>query len=78
MKRLLLVLALLCAACEQQRYGVPCVGVMDQKRPDVAYVYSTRNLLVGLVFSESIIVPAVVVAKGLECPVGAPVLGGVR
>jgi hypothetical protein len=82
MKRILMALVLLATvACEssrtiptkQQPQGeeIKCVGLMrtPARRPEIEYDYSLQNIVVGVVFIQSLWVPAVVVLKELECPV---------
>lgn len=49
-----------------------CVGVKSQRKKDknVIYEYSTRNIVVGVIFIETVVVPVVTVLEYLECPVG--------
>jgi len=73
-KFLLLPLLLLLTACESSRhvdgYGdAECIGVDDMKDPKLTYEVSTRNVIVGLIFVETIIVPIVTVLDQFYCPV---------
>jgi hypothetical protein len=47
-----------------------CVGVADEKRPDLEYKLSVWNLAMGVIFFEVIIPPIVVLADETFCPVG--------
>jgi len=47
-----------------------CVGVMQDKDPTLTYEYSTRNIVVGTIFSGMVFPPVLVLLKELECPVG--------
>ena len=47
-----------------------CVGVMQDKDPTLIYDYSTRNIVVGTIFSGMVFPPVLVLLKELECPVG--------
>lgn len=63
---------LLCVAliaCEEQRPLGKCVGLNGVKVPELRYEYSTKNIVVGLLLSETIIVPVVVAFNQLQCPV---------
>ena len=63
---MILILAL--SGCTSSNAGGRCVGVLDQKKPGVEYSLSVWNIFLGLIFSETIIVPVYVVGKALECP----------
>lgn len=72
MKKLLLTLVLLmcltgCASSTQ--YG-ECVGINDEKQPNLIYKYSVRNIVISAIFIETLFVPLVTVLTQLECPVG--------
>jgi hypothetical protein len=72
MRRLFAILAVaaMMAGCESSRHGLPCLGITesDQKVPGVHYEVSIKNVVVGIIFSQTLIVPAVVVLKEFECP----------
>jgi hypothetical protein len=70
MKKLTALLVLMIAqACTTQVNGKPCVGIMDEKEPNVKYEFSAGNIFLALLFSETLFVPALVLTKRLECPV---------
>lgn len=70
MKTLLLgSLALLMTGCVTSNSRGVCIGLFDDKKPGVDYELSIRNVALGFIFSETIIVPVVVAAKDFECPV---------
>jgi hypothetical protein len=48
----------------------PCVGTNSTRNPNLVYKMSTRNVVVGIIFIETIVVPVVTVLEYLECPVG--------
>lgn len=50
-------------------YG-SCVGVIDSKNPKLEYRVEPLNVVMGVVFWETVVVPAVVVATQLQCPDG--------
>ena len=66
---MVLVCAALVGCTAGNRFG-SCVGVMDEKDPALIYELSYWNLAVGVLFSETLIIPAVVILKECECPVG--------
>lgn len=55
--------------CTQGNKFGPCVGLMDTKDPKVKYQTEYWNLFVGMIFIETFIVPVVVIASSLQCPV---------
>lgn len=66
---LALISALSLTACtEKTPYG-PCIGAFDDKDAKKVYHVNTTNVVVGIIFSETIIVPAVVVLDETLCPV---------
>jgi len=70
MKKLLIVLlVLLATGCTTRTQFGQCVGVLDDKDPTLLYDLDIGNVFIGFIFSETLIVPAVVVLKQLECPV---------
>jgi thioredoxin-related protein len=67
---LLLLLAVFASACESStKYG-DCVGVLDTKKENLVYHTSVLNVVLAVIFSETIIVPVYVVFDEVECPVG--------
>lgn len=68
MKYLLLSLIALGACSSKNELG-DCVGVLNNKNPNLNYNLSVWNIIMAGVFSETLIVPAVVVLNQLECPV---------
>ena len=75
-KFLLFPLLLLLTACETRRTVegrvgyVTCIGVDDEKDPTLKYEVSTLNVILGIVFIETIIVPVIVIFDQTYCPVG--------
>lgn len=66
---LLLALALAVSGCTTRTSGGECIGIADEKVPGVKYKLDGWNLFLAVVFSETIVVPVVVVADELMCPV---------
>lgn len=64
-----LMLGLLAGCTTKTPYG-DCIGAFDEKKPGVDYKLSVKNLILAIFFSETIIVPVVVVADEIRCPVG--------
>jgi hypothetical protein len=64
-----LMLALLAGCTTKTQYG-ECIGAFEDKKPGVEYKLSALNLALAIVFSETIVVPIVVIADETRCPVG--------
>lgn len=72
MKRILIVLAaaLMLAACTSRTEHGDCVGIGEDKDPKLTYKLDTTNLVLGIVFVETIVVPVIVAVNETFCPVG--------
>lgn len=57
------------AGCESRTDFGPCVGVGDNHDSHLVYKVSTTNLVVGVIFFETIIVPIVIANDEFYCPV---------
>jgi len=68
-KRIALILTLAAGCTSQTDFG-PCIGAFDEKDPALTYKVSGWNIGMGLLFSEFIIPPVVVVVDETFCPVG--------
>lgn len=68
----MLCLSLLVGGCKSETDYGPCVGMRTdvRKNPNLLYDFSIRNIVVGFLFSESVIIPILVVTDYLECPIG--------
>lgn len=64
-----LLLALFASACDSETPLGSCIGVNGVPRSDRRYEYSTKNVILGIVFIETVIVPVVVVLNKMKCPV---------
>jgi len=74
MKKLLSILligclTLLTACTEETSYG-KCIGAFDDRDPKLQYHVEGWNLAMGIIFFETVVVPVVVVADDIQCPVG--------
>lgn len=58
----------LLAGCESERPLGKCIGLNDTPRPELRYEYSTTNIVMAFIFSETVVVPVIVVFNELECP----------
>lgn len=74
MKYIAMILAVLAASgcTSETKYG-ECIGVQDEKDPSLVYHVSVYNVALGIIFSETIVVPVVVILSELSCPVGQQV-----
>lgn len=61
--------SLLLGACESRTAFGPCVGLNGGEDSTLVYHGSTRNIVLGVVFVETIITPVVVALKEYKCPV---------
>lgn len=71
MKKLItffLAIAFLSSCTSSTKYG-ECVGINDAKNPKLIYRYDTTNIVLAIVFWETLFVPLVVVLNELQCPV---------
>ena len=66
---LLFALMMLFSSCTTKTQYGECVGVGDKQDPKLEYQLDKTNVLLGLVFVETVWVPAVVVLYELYCPV---------
>lgn len=67
---LVLVILLTISGCRTSTEHGECVGINDKKKDNLMYEISVRNVVLGIVFSESIFVPVNVIFYNFECPVG--------
>lgn len=65
----MLALALGLGACTSETSLGPCIGAFDDGDPKFVYETSTKNVVLAVLFSETIVVPLVVIAKETKCPV---------
>lgn len=66
----IICLTLLLVGCRASTEYGECIGVADDPQPELIYRWSKRNVIVGLIFSESLFVPGWVILFRLKCPVG--------
>lgn len=72
MKKSLLALvavAMLAGCTTRTEYGA-CIGLSDDRNPELTYKLSSWNVFLGIIFIETIIAPIMVVNDSLYCPVG--------
>lgn len=66
---LVCVLALGGGCTSSTSYG-ECIGILEEREPDLRYSADVGNIVLAVVFSETIVVPLVVVLGEHSCPVG--------
>ncbi len=67
-----IALAILCwsfSACTSSTEFGACVGVGDDKNPELVYKVSKWNAFLGIIFIETIIVPIWILVDETMCPV---------
>lgn len=65
-----LIFAILLTGCASHTEYGPCVGIADDKNPNLVYKVSAQNLIVGILFFQLIAPPIFVVVDEFYCPVG--------
>lgn len=73
MKKALLILlaVMVLAGCTSRTEYGDCVGINDSDRdPALRYKIDVWNVILGVIFVETVIVPAFVVIDQTYCPVG--------
>lgn len=66
---LILTLSIMLTGCANRTDYGECIGVNGTKNSSLHYEYSIRNIFLAILFSETIIVPLIVIFDDLECPV---------
>jgi hypothetical protein len=66
----LLVMIALCGCVSKTEFG-ECIGITDDKNPQLVYKVSARNVVIGIIFFEVIVPPVVVLVDETYCPVAA-------
>lgn len=64
---LLLALSLLTGCASRTPFG-ECIGINDEPSPKLVYKYSAQNIVVGALFAETVVVPALVIFTQIKCP----------
>ena len=64
------VLLLLLSGCTTSTPHGKCVGINGTKNPVMRYEYDTTNVVVAVIFAETIVVPIIVLMDELQCPIG--------
>lgn len=71
MKKILLslMLAFTVAGCTSETEYGDCVGLFEDRDPTLVYETDTGNVILAVIFSETLIVPAIVLIDETYCPV---------
>ncbi len=70
MKKLSLIfLAVFVAACTSETQYGPCIGLFDEKDPELVYKAKAWNIGMGILFFGLVIPPVVVIVDETFCPV---------
>lgn len=64
----LLIAALLAGCTSKTEFG-DCIGIAEEKKPNLQYKVSALNVALAIIFSETIVVPVVVLVSEVSCPV---------
>jgi len=67
---IMLVAVLGLCGCESKTEYGPCIGIVDERNPNLEYRLSIQNTVIGVICSETIFVPVIVLANETFCPVG--------
>jgi hypothetical protein len=62
--------ALLSASCKSDTEYGECVGMLEERDPRLTYEPSVHNIVLAVVFVETIFVPVLVVLEEHSCPTG--------
>lgn len=64
---LLVILSMLSGCISKTEHG-PCIGAFDDEDPALIYRASARNVVIGLLLFETVMVPAYVIVEQTKCP----------
>ena len=65
---LLMCAAFITGCTAKTEYG-ECIGIQDDEKPELKYKVNTGNVILGVVFVETAIVPIVVLLDQFKCPI---------
>lgn len=69
-KLLSLLLLIGLTGCQGSTEYGKCIGLGEEEKPNLEYRASTRNIILSVLFIETIFVPVVVALNEVYCPVG--------
>ena len=77
MRTLIIALCLILSACDTSNHYGKCIGPFNKedKNPKLDYEVDGWNVVLSIIFVETIIVPVVVLGYDLECPYAYKKLG---
>ena len=64
------MMAIVLSGCTSHTEFGPCIGIGEEKNPNLVYKVSAQNLVVGIVFFQLIAPPVIVAIDEFYCPVG--------
>lgn len=70
MSKYFLIALLFVSGCKKHTEQGPCIGISDREQEGLVYEVSFRNVVLAIIFSETIFVPVNVIFWNLKCPVG--------
>lgn len=65
----ILLLTIMLTACTSKTKFGDCIGIVDTEDQTLVYATSGWNIFWGVVFSELVVPPIVVIASEFKCPV---------
>lgn len=68
----LLIAALLAGCTSKTEFG-DCIGIADDKKPDLQYKVSAMNVFLAIIFIETVFVPVIVLVDQTSCPIAKKV-----
>jgi hypothetical protein len=66
---LLAVALMMLAGCTTSTPHGQCIGLNGTENPAKVYEYNATNIVVGVIFMETIFVPVIVALDELKCPI---------
>lgn len=69
-KTLIIAAVLLVAGCRSSTEFGQCKGLFDDSHPELKYELSTRNAVIAVMLSETVVVPVLWAYSYAACPVG--------
>jgi hypothetical protein len=69
-----LMMALMTSSCASENHYGECVGLGEDKRPDLEYKVEAWNIIAAIVFVEALVVPIYVSLEEVWCPTGPKVM----
>jgi len=68
-KLIALMMLVSLSGCKLNTDVGPCVGMLDKDDPEMVYELAGWNVAGAVIFSASVVIPAIVVLKAYKCPV---------